>query len=82
VAGARVRGRTDRWVRGADFDDALVYVACVLVVQVTVVQVVEMVAVTDRGVTTGRAVRVFMIGMGAMGGRHLCLADAQHHFMI
>jgi len=66
AAGARHR-RAGVGVGLADFDDVLVVVAFVREVQVTVMQVANMVAVLDAQVAAIRAVDVGMVGVGGMG---------------
>ena len=66
VACTAVGGRADRGVRSADIDDALVDVRVVSVVQVAVVEIVDVVAMANRGVTAGGTVDVRVIGVGGV----------------
>jgi len=70
TAGARHR-RTSIGVGCADFDDMLIVVAFVRKVQVTVMQVANMVAVLDAQVAAICAVNVGMFGVGGMGHGNL-----------
>lgn len=58
----RARGRIGR----ADLDNALVHVAIVAVVEVTIVEVIDVVAMADGEVAAVSAVDVIVIGMGGV----------------
>ena len=64
----RVIGRAPGRVRGVDGYRALVDVIAVYLVEVTVVQVVDMVGVTNSGMTTGGSMDVIVAVMS--GVRH------------
>jgi hypothetical protein len=64
VATAPMRRRTRGWVRCVDRHFALVHVPVVGAMKVTIVQVVDVVAVTNRCVPAARTVDVIVIGVG------------------
>lgn len=69
IGGVRAAGvgRSARGgVGGVDRDGALIDVAVVLVMQMSVMQIVDMIAVLDGGVTAGRTVDVIVLGMGVV----------------
>lgn len=64
VPGTCVRRCARRGVVAGDLDDALVHVAVMAVVEMAVVQVVDVVAVADGGVTAAGAVNVIVSVVG------------------
>lgn len=61
VAAAFVLGSASIWVLGADFNDVLVDMVAVRVMEVAIVQVIDVVAVFDGGVAAVFAVLVVMM---------------------
>ena len=74
VPGTAVRRRAGSWIRGADLEGALVDMPVVRMMQVTVVEVVDVVTMANGGVTAGWTVDMVVIQMGAM--RHDVLLSA------
>jgi len=62
VAAGAIRG-----IFGAHFEDVLVVVALVGVMEMAIVQVIDMAVVLDGSVAAARAVLMGMIGMNVMG---------------
>lgn len=67
VAGARMVWGTGLGVRRADGEQAFVDVAVVGVMQVPVVEVVDVVVMSNGGVATRRSMNVTMVGVGLVG---------------
>lgn len=71
VPGATVVRRATIRILGRHFNDVLVYVIAMRVVQMPVVQVVDVIAVAHRRMTAGGAVLMRMIGVMRLGAlRH------------
>ena len=80
VSGATVIRRAAIRVLGRHFNDVLVYVIGMRVMQMPVVQVVDMIAVAHRRMTTSGAMLMRMIGMMRLGALcHLGLALRSGH---
>jgi hypothetical protein len=71
VAAAAVLVRAAIRMPGVDLEDVLVDVALMRMVQVTVVQVIDVIAVRDAGMAAARAVVVGVIGMNRVLARHV-----------
>jgi len=67
MAGAAVLGRTAIGVLRGYFDDVLVHVVAMGMVQVAVVQVIDVVAMADGGVSAARPVLMVMMGVLRIG---------------
>ena len=63
MAGTGMVGRAAPRIVGAHLDLVLVDVIAVRVMEMAIVQVVEVIAVLDRGMAAGRTMRVRMVGM-------------------
>lgn len=80
VAGAAVRGRACARIRSADLEHTLIHVPLVCVVKVSVVQVVDVIAVLDGRVAAGRCVDVIMFRVCTV--RHCStFRDVPRHFI-
>ncbi|MGH6663490.1 MAG: hypothetical protein ACREB2_01120 [Pseudolabrys sp.] len=63
-------GRAAHGIFGADLDDMLVDMILVHVMKVTIMKIIDVAAMPDRGMTAIQAVFVRMVGMVLLGASH------------